>query len=110
VLHPGYGFRKEIVDAAFPLAPDACLLMGKAWRVSRNLDLAMLASLNEALISISDRYVYSKTYSDEINGLVQNYGGICRYGESAFMPIGLKLPTARQFLRMHFGLGMEQEP
>jgi Protein of unknown function (DUF4238) len=54
LLHPGYGFRKEMVDAVFPLAPDACLLMGKAWAVPRNLDSSMLASLNEALITISD--------------------------------------------------------
>ena len=107
LLHPGYGFRKEIADAAFPLAPDACLLMGKAWAVPRTLETGMIASLNEALIAISDRYVYSKVRSDEINDKVQKYAGSCRYGVSAFMPVGLELPTARQFLRLHFGLDPE---
>jgi hypothetical protein len=107
LLHPGYGFGKEIADAAFPLAPDACLLMGKAWNVARTLEGEMLAHLNEAFISICDKYVYSKTMSDEVNEMVQKYAGTCRYGESAFMPIGLKLPSARAFLRMQFNLGPE---
>ena len=109
LLHPGHGFRPDTVDAVFPLAPDACLHMGKAWVVPRNLDSTMLTRLNEALISICDRYVYSKTRSDEVNELVQSLAGTCVYGENAFMPVGLKLPTARHFLRMRFGLGPDKE-
>jgi hypothetical protein len=109
LLHPGYGFRKEMADAAFPLAPDGCLLMGRAWAVPRTLDAMMLKSLNDVFVTISDRYIYSKTRSDEVDVAVQKYAGDCRYGVNAFMPIGLKLPTARQFLRLHFGLEPEQE-
>jgi hypothetical protein len=104
VLHPGYGFNKEFSDAAFPLAPNACLLMGHAWNVPKSLDKAALDHLNDALISISDCYVYSKTLSSEIQERVDKYGGTSRYGVNAFMPLGLKIPTARQFLRAHFGL------
>lgn len=104
VLHPGYGFRRTDADAAFPLAPDACLVMGSAWNVPTFLDKAAASSLNDALISISDRYVYSKTRSREIQERVDQYGGTSRYGVNAFMPLGIKLPLARQFLRTHFGL------
>jgi hypothetical protein len=44
LLHPGYGFGKAEAVAAFPLTPDACLVMGNAWPVSANLDTATLAS------------------------------------------------------------------
>ncbi len=104
VLHPGYGFNKEFSDAAFPLAPNACLLMGHAWNVPRSLDKTALDHLNDVLISISDRYVYSKTLSSEIQERVDQYGGTSRYGVNAFMPLGIKIPTAQQFLRAHFGL------
>jgi hypothetical protein len=108
VLHPGYGFRREDVDAAFPIAPNACLLMGHAWNVPETLDKTNLDHLNDALISVSDRYVYSKTLSREIQDRVDQFGGISRYGVNAFMPLGLKIPQAREFMRAHFGLDTHQ--
>jgi hypothetical protein len=104
VLHPGYGFRRTDADAAFPLAPNACLLMGSAWNVPTSLDKTAVDSLNDALISVSDRYVYSKTLSHEVQERVERYSGTIRYGVNAFMPLGVKIPLARQFLRAHFGL------
>ena len=104
VLHPGYGFRKEEADAAFPLAPDACLLMGHAWNVSTTLNQHDLDMLNDALISIADRYAYSRTLSTDIRDSVDKFAGSSRYGVNAFVPLGLKVPPARQFLRTHFGL------
>lgn len=108
ILHPGYGFRKETAAAAFPLAPDACLLMGRAWQVHSQLDLQSLEGLTTALVSISDRFVYSKTFSRQVQDAVQKFGGSSRYGENAFMPLGVELPTPSQFLRKHFGLKEEQ--
>ncbi len=104
LLHPGYGFGKEIANVAFPLAPDACLLMGRAWNVPTSLDKPAVDALNNALIDICDRYVYSKTLSDEIRQRVDQYGGSSRYGVSAFRLIGVKVPLAHEFLRTHFGL------
>jgi hypothetical protein len=104
VLHPGYGFRREDADAAFPLAPDACLLMGHAWNVPTSLDKAATDNLNDALICVSDRYVYLRRLSREIQERVDKYGGTSRYGVNAFMPLGIKVPLARQHLRTHFGL------
>jgi hypothetical protein len=102
LLHAGYGFRKEEAVAAFPLAPEACLVMGNAWSVPTTLDTGSLTSLNQALITICDRYTYSKTLSEQIQETVQKCAGICRYGVNALMPAGLNMPTAQQFLRMKF--------
>jgi hypothetical protein len=104
LLHPGYGFGKEIADVAFPLAPDACLLMGTAWNVPTSLEKPAVDALNQAPIDICDRYVYSKTLSDEIRQRVDQYGGSSRYGVNAFRLLGVKVPLAREFLRTHFGL------
>jgi hypothetical protein len=104
VLHPGYGFRKAEADAAFPLAPDAYLLMGTAWNVPSTMDKSAAESLNDALISVSDRYVYSKTLSPILQQHVDQFGGTSRYGVNAFMPLGIKMPLAREFLRTRFGL------
>jgi hypothetical protein len=68
------------------------------------LDKAAADSLNDGLISICDRYVYSKTLSPAIQEHVDKHGGDSRYGVNAFMPLGMKLPQVRQFLRTHFGL------
>jgi hypothetical protein len=104
VLHPGYGLGREDAVAAFPLAPDACLLMGHAWQVPSSFDSAAVSSVNDVVISISDRYVYSRSFSAEIKGMVDKFGGSCRYGVNAFMPLGLNMPLPRQFLRTRFGL------
>ncbi len=103
-LNTGHGFNKQDAAAVFPLAPDACLLMGAAWQVPRTLDASTFHELCEAMVVICDRYAYSKTRSDQINVLVSGFGGTSRYGVSAFLPIGLKLPTARAILRQMFGL------
>jgi hypothetical protein len=102
LLHPGYGFGKTAVVAAFPLSPRACLVMGDAWPVPITVDKATVDSFNQTLISLSDRYIYSKTRSEEIRETVQTHAGTCRYGVNALMPIGLNMPSARQFLRMRF--------
>lgn len=107
MLHPGYGFRKTEAVAVFPLAPQACLVMGNAWPVPTNLNLANLTQLNETLITICDRYTYSRTLSQHIHETVQKSAGICRYGVNALMPVGLKMPTARDFLRMRFCGGID---
>ncbi len=104
LLHPGYGFGKEIADVAFPLAPDACLLMGTASNISTSLEKPAVDALNNVIIDICDRYVYSKTLSDEMRQRVDQFGGSARYGVNAFVPLGVKMPLAREFLRTHFGL------
>ncbi len=107
ILHTGYGFRKENAAAAIPVAPDACLLMGHAWDVPSVLETQAFDGLTQAFVSICDRFVYSRTHSRHVQDVVQEYAGSSQYGKNAFMPLGVKLPSPRQFLRKHFGLNEE---
>lgn len=101
-LHPGYGFNFQGSVSVFALAPDACLSMGE-WAVPNTLSETTLSELHETVISICDRYVYSRTRADSVQTLVANHAGEVRYGVNALIPTG-GLPDARQFLRRRFGL------
>jgi len=68
--HPGHGFRKPGVIVAFPLAPSACLTVGVAGREFQEVDAATVKRMNEMVVSCSDRFVYSKTRSQEIFDMV----------------------------------------
>jgi hypothetical protein len=105
-FNPGHGFNRPSVLTAFPLAPTVCLIMGvpAGYAESRGVDTETVMRTNEALISICDRYVYSKTRSDSTQALVQQYAGTFKYGENSLMPVGIKLPSVRAFLRQKFGL------
>lgn len=101
-FHPGYGFGKQEIIALFPLAPTACLAAGaftsgtKGVVGYRSVKASTVTEVNEAVLSISDRYVYSKTRSDEIQKAVDLYGGTFRYGVNALMPVGIKLPSVAE--------------
>ena len=105
-FHPGHGFNRPGVFTAFPLSPAACLIMGvpAGYSDSNKVGQETVTKINEALISICDKYVYSKIRSDQTEALVQRYAGTFRYGENSLMPVGIALPSVRQFLRQRFGL------
>jgi hypothetical protein len=100
--HPGYGFGRPDVMAAFPLAPCACLVIGSSGPESITADAGQVAKVNEIVIRLCDRFVYSKTFSMEVRRHVDAYGGTTRYGETAFLL--LMRPTAKEFLRKALGL------
>jgi hypothetical protein len=102
-LHPGYGFNVKGSVSVFALAPDACLSMGP-WAVPNTLSEITLSELHEVVISIYDRYAYSKTNADAVQTLVANHAGEFRHGINALMSYGVKLPDARQIIRQRFGL------
>jgi len=104
LLNPGHGFRKDGVVAAFPLAPNACLAMGVPGSESVVLDTEAVTRVNEVVVQLCDRFVYSKTFSEDIHNLVDELGGNKKYGESAFVPLGIVVPTVKNFLRQYLGL------
>jgi Protein of unknown function (DUF4238) len=106
-LNPGHGFRKDGVIGAFPLAPSACLGIGVRGCELVTLNAADIARINVTVIRLCDRYVYSKTFSPEIQKLVDAYGGDAKYGKNAFLPLGMHIPTAKEFLRHSLGLSSE---
>ncbi len=107
-LNPGHGFRKPGVITAFPLAPNACLAMGAQGSEFRTLTALQLSRVNETIVRLCDRFVYSKTQSDEIKKMVDEHAGATKYGVNAFLPIGLHLPSVREYMRRHIGLPPEE--
>jgi Protein of unknown function (DUF4238) len=101
-FHAGYGFGKREIIALFPLAPSACLAAGAFASGTRGIVgyrkvlRSTVNEVNEAVISISDRYVYSKTRSEEVQKSVDLFGGTFRYGINALMPVGIKLPSVAE--------------
>ena len=83
--HPGHGFRKPGVVVAFPLAPKACLAVGVEGQEYQEVDTATVTRMNEIVISCSDRFVYSKTCSQEIENMVNTFGGWSVPGKTAFL-------------------------
>jgi hypothetical protein len=107
-LNSGHGFRKPETIGVFPLAPNVCLAIGAGGPDSIRIEPQFVRKLNHTIVELCDRFVYSKTRSDEINTLVQQCANTRRYGENAFLPVGLKVPTAKDFV-LHL-LGLEPWP
>ena len=106
-LNPGHGFRVKGVVAAFPLAPNACLAMGVDGPETVVLDVTRTTKVNEVIVRLCDRFVYSRTLSAEIQKTVDQCGGAAKYGESAFLPVGLQVPSLKHHLRTTLGLSPE---
>jgi hypothetical protein len=107
LLHPGYGFQRPGVVAAFPLAPSCCLAMGPNGPESVVFDHKHVMMINEVTVRLADRFVYSRTRDEEIRKLVDDQGGTAKYGETAFLPVGIEMPSIESFLRRHLGLSPE---
>jgi hypothetical protein len=83
--NPGHGFRKPGVVVAFPLASTACLTIGIQGPDFQEVDAATVKRMNEVVVSCSDRFVYSKTKSQEIAEMVNTIGGWSVPGKTAFL-------------------------
>lgn len=66
-----------------------------------------LMMINEVTIRLADRFVYSRTPSEEIKKLVDEQCGTAKYGETAFLPVVVEMPSIKTFLRRHLGLSAE---
>jgi hypothetical protein len=83
--HPGHGFRQPNVVIAFPLAPTACLRMGIVVKEFERVSESRVMQMNDIVIRSSDRFVYSKTRSDKIAEMVEEFGGTSVPGKTAFV-------------------------
>ena len=97
-LNSGHGFRKPETLAAFPVAPHVCLGMGVTGPESVTIEAAFVSEINRTIIELCERYVYSKTRSEEIRQLVDQCANTRRYGVNAFLPLGINVPTAKDFV------------
>ena len=63
------------------------------------IDPTQVNGVNELIIRLSDRFVYSRTRSSRIQEMADNYSGSARYGRTAFTRAGLKMPDMEDFMR-----------
>jgi len=68
----------------------------------RSLNTSQTAKVNDLVIRLSDKFVYSRTFSVETQRLVDNCGGSVKYGETAFLLPGR--PSVKEFMRKRLGL------
>src|SRR2546427_850226 len=104
VWHPGYGLTYPGVVVLFPLAPEVCLTMGISGAYVISVDAERVNKVNQTVTSVCDRFVYSRTRSEEIKSLVDTYAGTIKYGVNALMPVGLRMPSLREFIREKLGI------
>jgi hypothetical protein len=80
----GDGFGRDGVTVLLPVSPNACLFAGLQPYPNRTIDQHDLYEINKVVISSSARFVYSKTWDDALDAVVQECGGSIRYGVDAF--------------------------
>ncbi|HUB58959.1 MAG TPA: DUF4238 domain-containing protein [Candidatus Micrarchaeia archaeon] len=97
-LNSGHGFRKPETIGAFPIGPHVCLAMGASGPESTTITPQLLNELNRTIIELCERYVYSKTRSECIQQLVAEAANTRKYGVNAFLPLGIPVPTAKDFV------------
>lgn len=104
-LNSGHGFRKRETIGAFPLAPHVCLAMGAQGPESVTIEPGLVRNINNTIIELCERYVYSKTLSEDVRQVVDQLANIRQYGVNAFLPLGLYVPTAKDFVLHMMKLG-----
>jgi hypothetical protein len=82
----GWGFREPNTVVIFPLTPSHCLIVGIPGSHWREATPKSVLDVNRAIISCSSRWVYSRTFSVDIELMVNQFASSINYYENAFMP------------------------
>ncbi len=97
-LNSGHGLRKPETIGVFPLAPHVCLAMGVKGPDSVTIEPGLATTINNTVVELCERYVYSKTRSEEVRQVVDKLANSRQYGVNAFLPLGLNVPIAKDFV------------
>jgi hypothetical protein len=110
IWHPGYGFGTKNVMVAFPLAPNACLVMTDIpFRDARaKVEADTVRRMNEMLIRSCDRFVYSRTPSTWVAEFVEHCGATSIPGENAFIGRPVDETLVENHLRQTIGIPKRQ--
>jgi Protein of unknown function (DUF4238) len=95
----GCGFKVEGAVTALPLCPTRCLVMGLNGREYRTLEKQSVMKVNTTMIRLCDKYVYSHTFSPEVEAIVSECAGEEVYGVKAFTRPKANTPTLEEFMR-----------
>jgi hypothetical protein len=98
---PGYGLGRRDVVVFLPINPSCCLAMGLRGPERLIVFPQALEAINWAVIASAHRFVYTRTRSEQIEQLVNQFAGTYRYGETAFLPTE-GWPTVEEFFRNKF--------
>lgn len=103
---PGFGFGYRSVIVGFPLAPDACLVMLDRPQPTtrRRVDAETVTRMNGVVISCCDRFVYSRTRSDEISKVVNQTASTSVPGVNAFMGRKVDENLIAEYMRRMLGI------
>jgi len=103
---PGFGFGSKGVIIAFPLAPDACLVMLDAPVPTqhKHVDMETIQRMNEIVITCCDRFVYSRTRSEELSEAVDQHSGTSVPGVNAFMGRQVDENLIEEHMRRELGI------
>jgi hypothetical protein len=98
---PGFGLGRKDVVVFLPINPTCCLAMGPQGPERLIIFPQVLEEINWAVIASAQRFVYSRTQSEETERLVNQLAGTYRYGETAFLPNG-GWPSVEEFFLRKF--------
>jgi hypothetical protein len=103
--HPGHGTRKAGVVVALPIASTTCLTIGFADQPEfQSVDAATVGRMNDIVVRCSDRFVYSKTFSEETRKMVDEIGRTSVPGETAFVGPYPDTQRIEEHLRKSMGI------
>jgi hypothetical protein len=103
-LTPGFGFAVPGVVAFFPLSPRACLVMGERGPEHRHVVAEKVNKVNDLVIKLMRKHVYSQVESARIEEGMKQYGGQVQFGKTAFVPQSDNLMLFKRIIRMSLGL------
>jgi hypothetical protein len=72
--------------------------MGSKGQESVTIDAHLVSNINKTIIELCERYVYSKTRSEQVRQLVNEAANTRQYGVNVFLPLGMTVPTAKDFV------------
>jgi hypothetical protein len=103
--HPGHGTRRPGVVIALPIAATACLTVGFAGQPAfLPVDVFTVARLNDIVVRCSDRFIYSRTLSEETRKMVDEVGRTSVPGETAFVGAYADTQQIEEHLRTSMGI------
>jgi hypothetical protein len=80
----GWGFRTPNVQVLMPISPRACLFLSRGRAARVQISNSDVRDVNAQVIQMSDRFVYSRTRSDDVQTLMARQNSRREYGKDAF--------------------------
>ncbi|MGA9972673.1 MAG: DUF4238 domain-containing protein [Candidatus Acidiferrales bacterium] len=97
-LNSGHGLRKQETIGFFPLSPYVGLAMGAQGPDTITIGAAHVTNINNVVIELCEKYVYSKNLFESVRQSVDERANTRVYGVNTHLPLGINVPTAKDFV------------